>query len=203
MVRNELRGTNSSLNDILLLAIIIFGLYVLKLFSRFSFLSFLPFPFSHISQNLNFTSLRLLTFFFPFMQTQTFPTSYTFFTYIVFHSNPRLAIADSASHNYPHSQEVSSAFTLPHTQSCICTGGTYSGSLEMAVTSVLIIPTPEGEKYTHACNWRIQCLTPDWIYDSVEQGHALDMEGYKVKKTRGASTPTNDMSVNGRYPVCV
>ncbi|XP_027237421.2 DNA topoisomerase 2-binding protein 1 isoform X2 [Penaeus vannamei] len=75
-------------------------------------------------------------------------------------------------------------------------GGTYSGSLEMAVTSVLIIPTPEGEKYTHACNWRIQCLTPDWIYDSVEQGHALDMEGYKVKKTRGASTPTNDMSVN-------
>lgn len=103
----------------------------------------------------------------------------------------------------PHIQEIIPKLTFSHTQSCTFAGGTYSGSLEMAVTSVLIIPTPEGEKYTHACNWRIQCLTPDWIYDSVEQGHALDMEGYKVKKTRGASTPTNDMSVNGSYPFCV
>ncbi|XP_042237542.1 DNA topoisomerase 2-binding protein 1-like isoform X2 [Homarus americanus] len=74
-------------------------------------------------------------------------------------------------------------------------GGTYSPLLEMSVTSVLIIPTPEGDKYSHARNWRIQCLTPDWIYDSVEQGSALDMVGYTVIK-RGASTPTHDATTS-------
>ncbi|XP_071515470.1 DNA topoisomerase 2-binding protein 1-like isoform X2 [Panulirus ornatus] len=74
-------------------------------------------------------------------------------------------------------------------------GGTYSAALEMSVTSLLIIPSPEGDKYTHACNWRIQCLTPDWIYDSVEQGSALSMEGYRVKK-RGASTPNDERSLS-------
>ncbi|XP_045617941.1 DNA topoisomerase 2-binding protein 1 isoform X2 [Procambarus clarkii] len=74
-------------------------------------------------------------------------------------------------------------------------GGTYSSTLDMADTSVLIIPTPEGNKYTYARNWRIQCLTPDWIYDSVEQGSALHMEGYKVS-VRGASTPTNENTGN-------
>lgn len=60
--------------------------------------------------------------------------------------------------------------------------------LEMSKTSVLIVSTPEGDKYTHACKWRIKCLTPDWIYDSVQRGHALKMEGYEVKK-RNHSTP--------------
>ncbi|KAK4321748.1 hypothetical protein Pmani_007486 [Petrolisthes manimaculis] len=69
-------------------------------------------------------------------------------------------------------------------------GGMYSTSLDMNTTSVLILPAPEGEKYSHAVNWRIQCLTPDWIHDSVEQGFALQMEGYSVKK-RGCSTPTD------------
>ncbi|XP_068207098.1 DNA topoisomerase 2-binding protein 1 isoform X2 [Palaemon carinicauda] len=74
-------------------------------------------------------------------------------------------------------------------------GGTYSASLEMAVTSVLIIPSPEGDKYEYARNWRIQCLKPDWIYDSVEIGHALNMDGYEVKN-RGASTPTDENATN-------
>lgn len=74
-------------------------------------------------------------------------------------------------------------------------GGTYSPSLDMAVTSVLIIPSPEGEKYEHARNWRIQCLTPDWIYDSVEIGHALNMQPYEVKH-RGASTPKDENVTN-------
>ncbi|XP_069938324.1 DNA topoisomerase 2-binding protein 1 isoform X2 [Cherax quadricarinatus] len=72
-------------------------------------------------------------------------------------------------------------------------GGTYSSTLDMSGTSVLIIPTPEGDKYSYARNWRIQCLTPDWIYDSVEHGSAVQMDGYKVTN-RGASTPTSDTS---------
>lgn len=75
-------------------------------------------------------------------------------------------------------------------------GGAYSSNLDMKVTSVLITPTPDGEKFHHASKWRIQCLTPDWIYDSVEHGSALNMDGYEVKK-RGASTPTQDTSVAG------
>lgn len=58
----------------------------------------------------------------------------------------------------------------------------------MSKTSVLIVSAPEGEKYTHACKWRIKCLTPDWIYDSVQRGHALPMENYEVKKQKH-STP--------------
>lgn len=69
-------------------------------------------------------------------------------------------------------------------------GGTYSPLLEMSKTSVLIVSAPEGDKYTHACKWRIKCLTPDWIYDSVQRGHALQMENYEVKK-RKHSTPNN------------
>ncbi|XP_076054847.1 mutagen-sensitive 101 isoform X2 [Oratosquilla oratoria] len=72
-------------------------------------------------------------------------------------------------------------------------GGTYTPSLEMDRTSVLVIPAPEGEKYKHACNWRLPCLTPDWVYDSVEQGHALDRKNYQVsRKTRGRSTPVRE-----------
>ncbi|KAK7027481.1 hypothetical protein SK128_007595 [Halocaridina rubra] len=70
-------------------------------------------------------------------------------------------------------------------------GGIYSASLDMHDTSILIVPTPEGEKYKFAKNWRIMCLTPDWINDSVEIGHALDMKGYEVEHTK-ASTPTDD-----------
>ena len=65
--------------------------------------------------------------------------------------------------------------------------------LEMSKTSVLIVSAPEGEKYAYACKWRIKCLTPDWIYDSVQRGHALQMEGYEVKKQR-LSTPKNSQA---------
>lgn len=78
----------------------------------------------------------------------------------------------------------------------MASGGVYSAMLEMSKTSVLIVSAPEGDKYTHACKWRIKCLTPDWIYDSVQRGHALQMEGYEVKKQKH-STPINSRVTTG------
>lgn len=72
-------------------------------------------------------------------------------------------------------------------------GGTYAAMLEMSKTSVLIVSAPEGEKYSHACKWRIKCLTQDWIYDSVQRGHALTMDGYEVKKQK-LSTPVSSQA---------
>ena len=70
----------------------------------------------------------------------------------------------------------------------------------MTVTSVLITPVPDGDKYDHAINWRINCLSPDWVHDSVERGCAVDMEPYRVLKKRGSSTPTHDTSTaRGNY----
>ncbi|KAG0723109.1 DNA topoisomerase 2-binding protein 1 [Chionoecetes opilio] len=78
-------------------------------------------------------------------------------------------------------------------------GGTYSAMLEMSKTSVLIVSAPEGDKYTYASKWRIKCLTPEWIYDSVQQGHALPMAGYEVKKQKH-STPNSSQAAAPLLP---
>lgn len=71
-------------------------------------------------------------------------------------------------------------------------GGIYSPSLEMDKTHVLILPAAEGEKYNYAKNWRIHCLSPEWVYDSIQKGYAMDMENYKVQKQFGASSPKKE-----------
>ena len=42
-------------------------------------------------------------------------------------------------------------------------GGIYSGELDMEKTAILIIPTPEGQKYNYARKWKIPCVSPDWV----------------------------------------
>ncbi|CAL4073586.1 unnamed protein product, partial [Meganyctiphanes norvegica] len=79
-------------------------------------------------------------------------------------------------------------------------GGAYSPSLEMDKTHVLILPAAEGEKYNYAKNWRIHCLSPEWIYDSIEKGYAMDMEKYKVQKQFGASSPKKDIDEEALLP---
>ncbi|XP_040581730.1 DNA topoisomerase 2-binding protein 1-A [Lepeophtheirus salmonis] len=70
-------------------------------------------------------------------------------------------------------------------------GGIYLKSLDMHTTNVLIIPTPEGEKYTYAKKWKIPTLNSNWIFDSIEKGHCLSLDDYKVEK-RNVSTPTKE-----------
>ena len=33
----------------------------------------------------------------------------------------------------------------------------------MEKTAILIIPTPEGQKYNYARKWKIPCVSPDWV----------------------------------------
>ena len=72
-------------------------------------------------------------------------------------------------------------------------GGSYSPNLDMFTTSVLITPCSDGEKYKHAKQWRIPCLTQDWVYDSIQNGHSMPVENYKLLQNK-ASTPTHDQS---------
>ena len=39
-------------------------------------------------------------------------------------------------------------------------------------TNVLICLQPSSNKYTYAQKWRIPCLTPAWVLDSVDRGYA-------------------------------
>lgn len=58
-------------------------------------------------------------------------------------------------------------------------GGTYSGSLDMESTMLLILPKPEGDKYKYARKWKIPCVTSDWVFDSIEKGFCLPTENYR------------------------
>jgi len=68
-------------------------------------------------------------------------------------------------------------------------GGRYSPNLDKYV-SILVLLTPQGDKYKAAKEWQtVECVTPDYIYDSVQAGYSLKSEDY-VCKQQGSSTPT-------------
>lgn len=52
-------------------------------------------------------------------------------------------------------------------------GGQYSGQLEMGKTNILITPVAEGEKYIYAKRWKIRCIKPDWVYQSIKKGSSF------------------------------
>ena len=73
-------------------------------------------------------------------------------------------------------------------------GGQYSGQLELDKTNILIITSAEGEKYSYAKRWKIKCLKPDWIHQSLNKGYALDPEKFVVDSSTvpRSSTPEGD-----------
>lgn len=56
-------------------------------------------------------------------------------------------------------------------------GGTYSGDLTKAITH-LIARTPTGNKYKFAKQWRVNLVSEEWLYQSVERGMILDEKLY-------------------------
>lgn len=78
-------------------------------------------------------------------------------------------------------------------------GGQYSGQLEMGKTNLLIATSAEGEKFIYARRWKIRCLKPDWIHQSLSKGYAVEPDGFIVEKTGNApprcSTPEADHTV--------
>ncbi|XP_071748981.1 DNA topoisomerase 2-binding protein 1-A [Lepeophtheirus salmonis] len=70
-------------------------------------------------------------------------------------------------------------------------GGIYSKALDINSTNVLIVPTPEGEKFSYATKWKIPTLNSNWVFDSIEKGYCLESDEYKIEK-RNCSTPTKE-----------
>ena len=50
----------------------------------------------------------------------------------------------------------------------------------MEKTAILIIPTPEGQKYNYARKWKIPCVSPDWVFDSIEKGFCQSTTPFRI-----------------------
>lgn len=68
-------------------------------------------------------------------------------------------------------------------------GGIYSAVLDMEKTVILVIPKAEGEKFEYARKWKIPCVKPEWVYDSISKGYCLPTLDYRVSQVK-VSTPT-------------
>ncbi|XP_052869521.1 DNA topoisomerase 2-binding protein 1 [Anopheles cruzii] len=70
-------------------------------------------------------------------------------------------------------------------------GGHYVGAFKPEVTDILLLDkTGTGSaKFQAAVCFKKECLTPDWILDSVTHGYALPIKEYEVRSLK-ASTPT-------------
>lgn len=56
-------------------------------------------------------------------------------------------------------------------------------------TNILIICNPNGQKFSYAQQWGLQCLKPPWVYDCVKKGYMIETHDYVVKNTLLSSTP--------------
>ena len=68
-------------------------------------------------------------------------------------------------------------------------GGKYSGELNMRTCTHLIVNIAKGEKYNYARQWKIHCVSPEWFYDCLKEGHWVDENSYEV-------TPGDDTKFN-------
>lgn len=77
-------------------------------------------------------------------------------------------------------------------------GGTYYGAYKSDCIDILLTQRQHtnSEKFKAAVNGNKDCLTPDWITDSIKKGYALPIAGYKINSGRGRkiskSTPVKE-----------
>ena len=79
-------------------------------------------------------------------------------------------------------------------------GGKYDGSFKSEIVDILIVDKAQTDsaKFKAAVRYKKECLTIDWVKDSIDQGYALNTSDpkYQVIGLK-VSTPTkNDKSVN-------
>uniref|UniRef100_A0A182JW07 BRCT domain-containing protein n=1 Tax=Anopheles christyi TaxID=43041 RepID=A0A182JW07_9DIPT len=72
-------------------------------------------------------------------------------------------------------------------------GGNYVGSFKSETTDILILEKTgtESAKFRGAVRCNKECLTPEWVVDSVASGYVLPIREYEVKSMK-ASTPTKE-----------
>ncbi|XP_077526103.1 DNA topoisomerase 2-binding protein 1-A-like [Haemaphysalis longicornis] len=59
-------------------------------------------------------------------------------------------------------------------------GGSYSGNLRCTKTTHLALLDATGDKYDHACLWKLHCVHVRWLHESAEAGYALDESLYAI-----------------------
>lgn len=77
-------------------------------------------------------------------------------------------------------------------------GGNFSGSMQQATCTHLIVNQPSGQKYEYAVRWKIPIVNIDWLNDCYEKRHARDENQYKVEEetTDNQKTSTPNTSSN-------
>nr|XP_040229158.2 DNA topoisomerase 2-binding protein 1 [Anopheles coluzzii] len=72
-------------------------------------------------------------------------------------------------------------------------GGNYVGSFKSETTDILILEKTgtDSAKFRGAVRCNKECLTPEWVVDSVASGYVRPIQPYEVKSMK-ASTPTKD-----------
>lgn len=76
-------------------------------------------------------------------------------------------------------------------------GGQFAGAFESEVTDVLLLEKDQtnSAKYHAAVRYKKDCLSPEWIYESVEKGYAVAMSKHRVTAKK-QSTPTKEEDSN-------
>lgn len=46
------------------------------------------------------------------------------------------------------------------------------------------------EKYRRACQWRVVCVSMQWVHDSVKAGYCLDEEDYNMAERQEGAEPS-------------
>ena len=64
----------------------------------------------------------------------------------------------------------------------------------MEKTAILVIPTPEGQKYNYARKWKIPCVSPDWVFDSIEKGFCQSTTPFRIDQQQGGDSIETNLS---------
>lgn len=80
-------------------------------------------------------------------------------------------------------------------------GGKFTGTLELHSTDILIIDSPEGEKYKAAKDWKVACVKSSWIQECVKLGKIVPLAEHGLEGRRAkASTPLkNDVNFTAHF----
>ncbi|PAA85277.1 hypothetical protein BOX15_Mlig030250g4, partial [Macrostomum lignano] len=73
-------------------------------------------------------------------------------------------------------------------------GGRYTGNLVVGECTHLIVARPVGQKYNYARNWKINCVSLQWVVDSDRKQCCLDIADYLVSddgKNHAGAKPAN------------
>ncbi|XP_059622588.1 DNA topoisomerase 2-binding protein 1-B-like [Phlebotomus argentipes] len=80
-------------------------------------------------------------------------------------------------------------------------GGTYSRTFKSQIVNILILNEDgtHSEKYKLSGKLKIECLKPQWVYDSTAKKYAVCMENYRVIASVKHSTPTKDLGNRAHF----